>query len=69
MIEPEESGKEQQEQEMDLIRRFILFGILFRVVMVDMDSAHQVVLKLTYDSVFQELSRWAERQHHAIRRL
>ncbi|MGE7271904.1 hypothetical protein ACQKK5_10655 [Brevibacillus panacihumi] len=69
MIEPEESGKEQQEQEMDLIRRFILFGILFRVVMVDMDSTHQVVLKLTYDSVFQELSRWAERQHHAIRRL
>jgi hypothetical protein len=69
MTRPAESGKEQQEQEMDLIRRYILFGILFRAVMVDLSSVQRIPLKLSYDGVLQELSRWSERQHHAIRRL
>ncbi|CAM3255151.1 hypothetical protein EDM52_13815 [Brevibacillus invocatus] len=69
MTRPEQSGKEQPEPEMDLVRRYILFGLLFRVVMADMTSVHRVSLKLSYDGFFQELSRWSERQHHAIRRL
>ena len=66
---------EQQEGEYDqeLVRRYILFGILFRVAMADLERVSQVPLKLSYDSFFQgffeELSRWAERQHHQLRRL
>lgn len=64
---------EQQEclREQELVRRYILFGILFRVAMVDLERVCSVPLKLSlsYDCFFQELSRWAERQHHQIRRL
>lgn len=61
------------EREQELVRRYILFGILFRVAMVDLQQVCSAPLKLSYDgffqSFFQELSRWAERQHHQIRRL
>jgi hypothetical protein len=46
---------------------------LFRAVMVDLGQMQAVPLKLSYQAVFdwffQELSRWAERQHHQLRRL
>lgn len=66
---------EQHEYEhaQELVRRYILFGILFRAAMVDLERVRSVPLKLSYDGFFQgffqELSRWAERQHHQIRRL
>jgi len=63
------AGKGEQE----LMRLYILFGILFRVVMVDLGRVRGVPLKLSYQAVFDwvllELSRWAERQHHRLRRL
>jgi len=65
-IVPEEEG------EQELVRLYILFGLLFRVAMVDLGRARIVQLKLSYDEVFdwlfQDLSRWAERQHHQLRR-
>ncbi|MFE1625715.1 hypothetical protein ACFLFF_03095 [Brevibacillus reuszeri] len=65
-IVPEEEG------EQELVRLYILFGLLFRVAMVDLGQARIVQLKLSYNEVFdwlfQDLSRWAERQHHQLRR-
>ncbi|MFD2371184.1 hypothetical protein ACFSO0_14775 [Brevibacillus sp. GCM10020057] len=61
------------EGEQELMRLYVLFGILFRVVMVDWGKVRNVPLKLSYQAVFDwvllELSRWAERQHHQLRRL
>lgn len=70
MMEPDvpiEAGDQE------LVRLYILFGILFRVAMVDLGQVQIAPLKLSYhlffDWFFQGLSRWAERQHHRMRRL
>ncbi|GED28873.1 MULTISPECIES: hypothetical protein [Brevibacillus] len=67
----QQAGVPEGEQEM--MRLYILFGILFRVVMVDLGKVRVVPLKLSYQAVydwlFPEISRWAERQHHQLRRL
>lgn len=67
------SGQQACEHEQELVRRYILFGILFRVAMADLEHVCSVPLKLSYNGFFQgffqEMSRWAERQHHQIRRL
>ncbi|EJL46115.1 hypothetical protein BAG01nite_04420 [Brevibacillus agri] len=65
MTEPMPSG-EAREQE--LVRQYILFGILFHAVMADAGQMGVVPLKLSYQDVFQELSRWAERKHQQLRR-
>jgi len=66
ITEAEEEGEQEQ------VRLYILFGLLFRAAMVDLAQARLVSLKLSYDTVFdwlfQDLSRWAERQHHQLRR-
>ncbi|CAJ1002096.1 MULTISPECIES: hypothetical protein [Bacillales] len=54
--------------EQELLRLYILFGLLFRAVMADWERMRQVPLKLSYHWLFEELSRWAERQHHRLRR-
>jgi hypothetical protein len=56
------------EGEQELLRRYILFGLLFRAAMADWGRVRQVPLKLSYHWFFEELSRWAERQHHRLRR-
>lgn len=70
MREPITEAEEEGEQEQ--VRLYILFGLLFRAAMVDLAQARLVSLKLSYDAVFdwlfQDLSRWAERQHHQLRR-
>ncbi|MED1721841.1 hypothetical protein [Brevibacillus parabrevis] len=62
-----------EEEEYELVRQYILFGILFQAVMVDWSRLQLVPLKLSYqamiDGAFQELSRWAERQQQQMRRL
>lgn len=67
--QPVREGAEEQET----MRLYILFGILFRAVMVDLGQVRAVPLKLSYQAVFDwlflELSRWAERRHHQLRRL
>ncbi|MFC8686296.1 hypothetical protein [Brevibacillus porteri] len=55
--------------EQELIRQYILLGILFRAVMADLGQMQTVPLKLSYQILFDELSRWAERQHHQLRRV
>lgn len=55
--------------EQELIRQYILFGILFRAVMADLGQMRIVPLKFSYQMMFDELSRWAERQHHQLRRI
>ncbi|AWX57035.1 MULTISPECIES: hypothetical protein [Brevibacillus] len=55
--------------EQELIRQYILFGILFRAVMADLGQMRIVPLKFSYQMMFEELSRWAERQHHQLRRI
>ncbi|MED4581825.1 hypothetical protein [Brevibacillus choshinensis] len=61
------------EGEQEMMRLYILFGILFRAAMVDLGEVRVVRLKLSYQAVFDwlflEISRWAERQHHQLRRL
>ncbi|WP_051188251.1 hypothetical protein [Brevibacillus thermoruber] len=56
------------EGEQELLRLYILFGLLFRTAMADWGQVRQVPLKLSYHWFFEELSRWAERQHHRLRR-
>jgi hypothetical protein len=56
------------EGEQELMRLYILFGLLFRAAMADLGQVRLVPLKLSYHWFFEELSRWAERQHHRLRR-
>ncbi|MGN7469911.1 hypothetical protein [Brevibacillus sp. SAFN-007a] len=65
MTEPMTSGVAREQE---LVRQCILFGILFRAVMADAGQLGAVPLKLSYQSVFLALSRWAERKHHQLRR-
>jgi hypothetical protein len=64
------NGKEAREQSdwQELLRECVLFGLLFRAVMNDMALIDSAVLKLSYQPVLDELSRWAERQHHRMKR-
>lgn len=61
--------RQDAEEEQELVRLYVLFGLLFRVAMVDMGKGRTVPFKISYDWFFQELSRWAEREHHQLRRL
>lgn len=56
------------EGEQELLRLYVLFGLLFRVAMVDGGRVQTVPLKLSYQWFFEEISRWAEREHHRLRR-
>ena len=47
------------EGEQELLRLYILFGLLFRAAMADWGRVRQVPLKLSYHWFFEELSRWA----------
>lgn len=60
--------RQDAEEEQELVRLYVLFGLLFRVAMVDMGKGRTVPFKISYDWFFQELSRWAEREHHQLGR-
>ncbi|WP_068791682.1 hypothetical protein [Brevibacillus laterosporus] len=50
------------------VRESILFGLLFKVAMVDQQTLRQIPLSLSYIHLLEHLSRWAERRHHDLRR-
>ncbi|XOS92598.1 hypothetical protein ACLMAB_01815 [Brevibacillus laterosporus] len=50
------------------VRESILFGLLFKVAMVDQQTLRQIPLSLSYVHLLDHLSRWAERRHHYLRR-
>ncbi|MEJ8544444.1 hypothetical protein [Brevibacillus borstelensis] len=60
--------RQDAEEEQELVRLYVLFGLLFRVAMVDMGKGRTVPFKISYDWFFEELSHWAEREHHQLRR-
>jgi len=60
----EPSGDDEQE----LVRECVLFGLLFRAAMADREMLARIPLKLSYQLVLEELSHWAERRHHQLRR-
>jgi hypothetical protein len=60
---PQAEGEEQE-----LVRECVLYGLLFRAAMVDGSTLRRVPLKLSYHWLLEELSRWAEKRHHQLRR-
>jgi hypothetical protein len=54
--------------EQELVRECVLYGLLFRAAMVDGEAIRRVPLKLSYHWLLEELSRWAEKRHHQLRR-
>nr|WP_239565235.1 hypothetical protein [Brevibacillus fulvus] len=45
-----------------------MFGLLFKAAMADQQRFGALPLKLSYQLVLEELSRWAERRHHQLKR-
>ncbi|USG67687.1 hypothetical protein NDK47_10580 [Brevibacillus ruminantium] len=62
------SPREESEGEQELLRLYVLYGLLFRVAMVDLEHLKANPLKISYHWFFQDLSRWAEKEHHQLRR-
>lgn len=52
----------------ELLRECVLFGLLFKAVLSDSALLEGALLKLSYQPVLDELSRWAERQHYLMKR-
>ncbi|MGD8190129.1 hypothetical protein ACQCN2_09115 [Brevibacillus ginsengisoli] len=50
------------------LRECILFGILFKAAMADLNVIHQLPLRLSYHHLLENLSRWAEKQHLRLKR-
>ncbi|MCK9910774.1 hypothetical protein MXD81_16625, partial [Microbacteriaceae bacterium K1510] len=63
------SGLEQHEESdwQGTLREYILFGFLFKAAAVDLRVIAQVPLKLPYQLLLLELSRWAEKEHYRLR--
>ncbi len=51
----------------DLLRECVLFGILFKAVLVDLQRMQALPLKLSYHALLGEMSRQAERYHHRMK--
>jgi hypothetical protein len=62
------TAQQAADEEQELVRECVLFGLLFRAAMVDLAALARVPLKLSYQQLLEELSRWAERRHHQLRR-
>lgn len=52
----------------EILREFIVYGMLFKAVAKDADSVDEAGLKLTYRPMLESISIWAERRHHEYRR-
>lgn len=65
------SGQPQstpQESVRDMLRECVLYGIFFKAVAVDLALLRPVPLKLSYQPVLEEMSIWAEKLHHQLKR-
>lgn len=52
----------------DMLRECVLYGIFFKAVAVDLALLRPVMLKLSYQLVFEEMSAWAQRAHYRLKR-
>lgn len=59
---------QKQDEWQQVLREYILFGLMFKAAMVDLATLTQVPLKLSYKELLEDLSRWAERRHYSLRR-
>ena len=56
------------EEWQDHVRECILYDLLFKAAMVDHQALYGLSLSLSYHSLLESLSRFAERRHHELRR-
>ncbi|UFJ42008.1 hypothetical protein LOK74_05785 [Brevibacillus humidisoli] len=52
----------------ETLQECVIFGVLFKAVMVDLTVLQARALKLSYQAPLEELSHWAERRHYQLRR-
>ncbi|MFM1650674.1 hypothetical protein ACI7RC_01080 [Brevibacillus sp. B_LB10_24] len=52
----------------ELLRECVLFGLVFKAAVIDLDAMQTAPLKLSYREIVEELSRWAERRHYRMKR-
>lgn len=52
----------------EILRDVIVYGMLFKAVALDANTVDQTELKLSYRSLLDAASAWAERRHHEYRR-
>lgn len=50
------------------LQECVVAGVLFKAVMADLRLLETQPSKLSYRVLLEELSRWAERRHHELRR-
>ena len=50
------------------LRECILFELLFKAVMADLNVIHRLPLMLSYHHLLENLSRWAEKRHLRLKR-
>lgn len=56
------------EESLELLRKCIVLGMLFKATMWDLALISRQPLKISYRAVLEELSRWAEREHNRLKR-
>jgi hypothetical protein len=52
----------------DVLHEYIVYGLLFKALMVDAGLLEQTTTKLRYKPLLEKLSIKAEREHHRYRR-
>ncbi|WP_035295110.1 hypothetical protein [Brevibacillus thermoruber] len=52
----------------DVLHEYIVYGLLFKALMVDAGLLEQASTKLRYKALLEKLSIMAEREHHRYRR-
>ncbi|MET3288300.1 UNVERIFIED_CONTAM: hypothetical protein ABID98_000870 [Brevibacillus sp. OAP136] len=63
-----EGASAPQQSARDLLLECVLYGIFFKAVAVDLATLRPLSLKLSYLPVLEEMSIWAERLHHQLKR-
>ncbi|MDX5091619.1 hypothetical protein SD939_10415 [Lactobacillus crispatus] len=52
----------------EILREYVVYGILFKAIAKDADTLNQIELKMSYRPMMDVVSVWAERKHHEYRR-
>ncbi|CAJ1003858.1 hypothetical protein [Brevibacillus aydinogluensis] len=52
----------------DILHEYVIYGLLFKALMVDADLLAEASTKLRYKPLLEKLSFKAEREHHRYRR-
>jgi len=60
---------EKADEWREVLAEYIIYGLLFRAIMADVAKIERVDTHLNYRAALEQVSMWAEKQHHHYRKL